>query len=583
MEKAKVNILVAQFCYGGNGGISSIIPAIGTWWAKTFWEMNQDDRIGKIYHLEFSDTPLTMTRNKAVQTAKDLGCDFILMLDSDNEPDFYLNLDKESKPFWETSFNFAYDRLVAGKPTVIAAPYCGPPPRPDGKGAENVYVFHWENKESDNDNAMSSIEQYGRNHAAIMRGIHPAAALPTGVIIYSLSAFDLITHPYFYYEYPDKRQIKKDSTEDVVNTRNISMAGWVAFKEEVVFCNWDCWAAHYKPKAVGRPSIIPVDSISDSFVKAVNEGIESDDRIVHVDFRENLDKAMQDQELEQSRAETDEVKEEMELAEPSENGKPHNTGVEIIPRMLWGHKVNSVGHITVMSHLDALHKMVQWTANSVDRALRIIEVGSWVGESAVAMASAIHPDNGGCVYCVDHWEGSDLLIDTCSALGGPDEVHKHFVANCGDFYGTLIRDIPGRSVEIAAGLDMQEADIIFLDADHTYEGLRSDILAWMPHLRDDGILCGHDCCDEYPAVKKCLTEMFGSVGMDVSVAPGTSVWWISKEEWLEKAQQAAEEAQDERDRDREEGGEEESPGEGRPFIPERGEGLPSNREGSITD
>ena len=109
MEKAKVNILVAQFCYGGNGGISSIIPAIGTWWSKTFWEMNQDDRIGKIYHLEFSDTPLTMTRNKAVQTAKDLGCDFILMLDSDNEPDFYLNLDKESKPFWETSFNFAYD------------------------------------------------------------------------------------------------------------------------------------------------------------------------------------------------------------------------------------------------------------------------------------------------------------------------------------------------------------------------------------------------------------------------------------------------------------------------------------------
>ena len=36
------------------------------------------------------------------------------------------------------------------------------------------------------------------------------------------------------------------------------------------------------------------------------------------------------------------------------------------------------------------------------------------------------------------------------------------------------------------------ADLIFIDADHSYEAVRGDFLAWVPHLAPDGVIAFHD-------------------------------------------------------------------------------------------
>jgi hypothetical protein len=112
------------------------------------------------------------------------------MLDNDNEPDGYWTPDgpnsDDVKPFWETSFDFAYRRLLHGVPTVIVAPYCGPPPHPIARpgwidGGEVPYLFEWSNNESDNPHAHQKLAMLTRNEAARLSGIHPIAAAPTGV------------------------------------------------------------------------------------------------------------------------------------------------------------------------------------------------------------------------------------------------------------------------------------------------------------------------------------------------------------------------------------------------------------------
>ena len=53
-------------------------------------------------------------------------------------------------------------------------------------------------------------------------------------------------------------------------------------------------------------------------------------------------------------------------------------------------------------------------------------------------------------------------------------------------------------------------DMIFIDADHSYEAVRSDIFAWMPKIKKGGIISGHDYNKAYrTTVGKAVKEIFG--------------------------------------------------------------------------
>jgi len=63
-------------------------------------------------------------------------------------------------------------------------------------------------------------------------------------------------------------------------------------------------------------------------------------------------------------------------------------------------------------------------------------------------------------------------------------------------------------------------DIIFIDADHSYQGCSKDIRAYKSKVKEGGLLTGHDI--DYPGVNKAVKELIGN--FDV----GPNNVWIAK-------------------------------------------------------
>ena len=51
-------------------------------------------------------------------------------------------------------------------------------------------------------------------------------------------------------------------------------------------------------------------------------------------------------------------------------------------------------------------------------------------------------------------------------------------------------------------------DFIFIDADHKYQSVKDDILNWLPKLKENGLMGGHDYCSYWVGVKEAVDEVF---------------------------------------------------------------------------
>ena len=68
-------------------------------------------------------------------------------------------------------------------------------------------------------------------------------------------------------------------------------------------------------------------------------------------------------------------------------------------------------------------------------------------------------------------------------------------------------------------IDDNSLDFIFIDADHRYTSVKKDISNWMPKIRKNGYICGHDINQRN--VKRAVTEMIGN---DYLIGPD-NVWY----------------------------------------------------------
>jgi len=173
-----------------------------------------------------------------------------------------------------------------------------------------------------------------------------------------------------------------------------------------------------------------------------------------------------------------------------------------------------------MLNLDAARKIpgymydvdLEWLAARASESLRIAEIGSWMGRSTRAMAD--NQLEGGILYAVDTWEGSDEEAHKKLLSGKPEDwLINQFRVNIGDALlsspAFKVRAVQMTSHAAADYLGVGcyniEFDMVFIDAAHDYENVKADILAWEPLVKAGGILCGHD--HHHPPVFKAVSEL----------------------------------------------------------------------------
>ena len=541
MTPRKLNVLIAAFSYGGNGGMSSEHPDVRDWLLETVPKIENDERCELLRPaprkrlLDIADTPITMTRNQAVLRAREMGADCLLMIDSDMCPDLYLGSD-DAVPFWDTAFDFLYRHFDRG-PVLVAAPYSGPPPH------ENIYCFRWENHESDCPEGGFVLQQYTRREAFSLAGIQPAAALPTGLVLFDMRVFDLTEpkeegdKPWFYYEFPGLYQAQKDSTEDVTATRDLSLAGVQKLGYNPVFCAWSSWAGHWKPKCVGRPGPMTAEMVSEKFRRAASDNLSNERRNVwqRSKIADEIDWSQAGVELMALADPPARVK----LTVPVDATSPAGASTGLCRRVIYGHEILCYEIGTPDTDLEDLRDLVDRVRGRVqpDRVVRIAEIGCWVGESTTAILAALKGRRA-VVTCVDHWEGSKSdpaaewvptaeWVQKCPHPGGVKAIfHENMATVTKDIKGVCVDVLTADSLAAAKAFADYTFDLIYLDADHDRDAVRDNLAAWFPKLRPGGIICGHDYGGVFTGVAEAVDVFFGSKTFLVVDVGRNTVWSV---------------------------------------------------------
>jgi hypothetical protein len=125
------------------------------------------------------------------------------------------------------------------------------------------------------------------------------------------------------------------------------------------------------------------------------------------------------------------------------------------------------------------------------KGLRIVELGVFRGEFANEIYSRMNPKE---LYLVDIWEGS-------SGSGDKDGNNHITIDNMEHVYYDLrekykksfnVQVIRKNTTNFLNSCADNSFDMIYVDADHSYNAVTSDLELSFNKLQNTGILCGHD-------------------------------------------------------------------------------------------
>ena len=150
-------------------------------------------------------------------------------------------------------------------------------------------------------------------------------------------------------------------------------------------------------------------------------------------------------------------------------------------------------------YAEGLIDMIDWI-NTIrpTSEMRIIEIGSYVGESTMIFADRFKE-----VISLDPYINDYDLNDAACHHAPFDKVYEQFIRN------TLsvpnIKSIKETSQNAFSILKDQQWDMVYIDGLHTYEGVLYDIEHYKTIIKPGGFICGHDY--GWDGVRQAIVEL----------------------------------------------------------------------------
>ena len=132
---------------------------------------------------------------------------------------------------------------------------------------------------------------------------------------------------------------------------------------------------------------------------------------------------------------------------------------------------------------------------------KYVETGSYLGCSAVI--AGLSTKRGVMVYCHDLWvEDMSLLPQD----GSPPPVvdgylYKFYDAIKYNNLESVVIPMRGDSSYTLGIHSDKTIDVAFIDGDHSFDGVKKDLEAILPKMKDGGVILCHDCRQDTPTLR----------------------------------------------------------------------------------
>lgn len=152
----------------------------------------------------------------------------------------------------------------------------------------------------------------------------------------------------------------------------------------------------------------------------------------------------------------------------------------------------------------------------------IIEIGSYVGYSTIGLAKFC--SETGVVIAIDSWQDPEFYQSYSEGFQCNPYYFQQFLSN---IIHTNLQNIviPFKmSSHEAYQMISTQADIIYIDGDHSFNGVLSDMLNFWFLLKEGGIMCGDDF--HFKSVGDAVKEYCRRNGLTLFFED--TFWWVFK-------------------------------------------------------